>query len=100
MSILNKDVIIDYLKQHKKELAKRYSIVKLGLFGSFATQSSGLESDIDIAYETSSRGLSFSQLLELEDELHRVFGKNIDLVNLKYMNPLIKRKALRDIIYV
>ena len=57
-------------------------------------------SDVDIVYETSSRGLTFSQLAQLEDELHKVFEKNIDLVNLEYMNPLIKRKALKDIIYV
>ena len=98
--MLNKDIIIDYLKRHKLDFNQKYSINKLGLFGSFATESNGTDSDIDIVYETSSRGLTFSQLSQLEDELHLVFGKNIDLVNLEYMNPLIKRKALKDMIYV
>jgi predicted nucleotidyltransferase len=98
--MLSRSVIIDYLKQHKLDFSQKYSINKLGLFGSFATDSNNSNSDIDIVYETSSRGLSFSQLLQFEDELYSVFGKNIDLVNLKYMNPLIKRKALKDIIYV
>jgi len=100
MALLNKDVIVDYLKQHKLDFSHKYSINKLGLFGSFATNSNNTNSDVDIVYETSSRGLTFSQLSQLEDELHSVFGKNIDLVNLEYMNPLIKRKVLKDIIYV
>lgn len=100
MSVLNKSVIVDYLKRHRSDLSERYSISKIGLFGSFATEQNSANSDIDIVYETSSRGLTFSQLTQLEDELHKVFKKNIDLVDLAYMDPLIKRKALKDIIYV
>jgi len=46
------------------------------------------------------KGLTFKQMNSLVNELNLEFGKNIDLVNLKYMNPLIKRKAIKDIIYV
>jgi len=73
---------------------------EIGLFGSFATNSYTDTSDIDIAYTTTSKGLTYTQELSLEDEFQNTFGKSIDLVNLKYMNPLIKRKALKDIIYV
>ena len=59
-----------------------------------------MNSDIDIVYETSSKDLTLSQFFQIEEELKKQFNRNIDLVNLKYMNPLIKRKALRDMIYV
>ena len=95
-----RDIIITYIKNHKNELKDKYSIEKIGLFGSFATNKYTAESDIDIVYTTSSKGLTYTQELSLEDELQSTFGKAIDLVNLKYMNPLIKRKALKDIIYV
>lgn len=92
--------IIEYLKQRKEEFIKNYSIEKIGLFGSFANGKNTLNSDIDIVYETSSKDLTLSQIFQIEEELKKQFNRNIDLVNLKYMNPLIKRKALRDMIYV
>ena len=92
--------ITEYLKQRKEEFIKNYSIEKIGLFGSFANGKNTLNSDIDIVYETSSKDLTLSQFFQIEEELKKQFNRNIDLVNLKYMNPLIKRKALKDMIYV
>ena len=100
MKMLNQNIIIDYLKQHKTDFSEKYSIEKIGLFGSFATNKNTDASDIDIVYTTSSKGLTFAQVSQLEDELSIEFGKDIDLVNEEYMNPLIKRKAVKDIIYV
>lgn len=100
MEELKKSSITEYLEQHKENFIKNYSIKKIGLFGSFANSNNTLNSDIDIVYETSTKDLTLSQLFAIEDELKKQFNRNIDLVNLKYMNPLIKRKALKDIIYV
>jgi len=98
--MLNRDTIITYLQEHKVDFIDRYSISKIGLFGSFATERNIDSSDIDIVYETSSKGLTFKEMINLENELNIEFGKDIDLVNFKYMNPLVKRKAIKDIIYV
>ena len=98
--MLTQKMIISYLKQHKIDFSNRYSISDIGLFGSFATNNNTKDSDIDIIYKTSSKGLTFAQSSQLEDELHIEFGKDIDLVNEDFMNPLIKRKAIKDIIYV
>ena len=98
--MLQKNNIIEYLKKHKADFSQKYSICEIGLFGSFASSNNTDESDIDIVYKTTSKGLTFSQVIKLEDELAAVFGKDIDLVNIDYMNPLIKRKAQKEIIYV
>jgi predicted nucleotidyltransferase len=100
MGSLNKDLIINYLKQHKNNFSEKYSINKLGLFGSFATNNNSINSDIDIAYETISKDLTFKQMYQFEDELNDYFKRDIDLVNLNYMNPLIKRTVIKDIVYV
>lgn len=100
MEELKKATITEYLKQRKEDFLKNYSIKKIGLFGSFANENNTLNSDIDIVYETSSKDLSLNQLFAIEDELKKQFNRNIDLVNIRYMNPLIKRKALKDMIYV
>lgn len=100
MITATKDIIIEYIKKHKDELKEKYAIEKIGLFGSFATNKNTDDSDIDIVYTTTSKGLTYTQELSLENQLQNTFGKSIDLVDLKYMNPLIKRKAIKDIIYV
>lgn len=41
--------IINFLKQHKQELYKKFGIRKLALFGSYAKDEQTNESDIDIA---------------------------------------------------
>ena len=98
--MLTQKMIINYLKQHKVDFSDRYSISDIGLFGSFATNNNTKDSDIDIIYKTSSKGLTFTQAIQLENELYIKFGKDIDLVDEDFMNPLIKRKAIKDIIYV
>lgn len=100
MTEVSKETIIHYLKEHKEELQEKYSIEKIGLFGSFSTNNEKSESDIDLLYETSTKGLTFSQSNELEKNLEKIFKKRVDLVHLKYMNPLILRNAIKDIIYV
>ena len=100
MVALSKKYILSYLQQHKQELAEKYAISRIGLFGSFATQSESKESDIDLVYDTNSKGLTFKELIMLEEQLTTAFNKKIDLVNINFMNPLIKRKAMQDIIYV
>jgi predicted nucleotidyltransferase len=98
--MLSQNIITNYLKQHKLNFSNKYSISDIGLFGSFATNNNTANSDIDIVYKTSNKGLTLAQISQLEDELYIEFGKDIDLVNLEDMNPLIKRKAIKDIIYV
>ena len=100
MEDLKSTEITKYLKDRKKDFLKNYSIKKIGLFGSFANNKNTLNSDVDIVYETSTKDLSLSQLFQIEEELEKQFNRSIDLVNIKYMNPLIKRRALKDMIYV
>ena len=98
--MLTKETILNYLKEHKTDFLNDYSIEQIALFGSFATEKYNDTSDVDIVYKTASKGLTYAQLLKLEDEFQEVFHKTIDLVNLEYMNPLVKRKAIKEMIYV
>ena len=101
MITLTKDKILDYLKAHKREFAQKHHITSLGLYGSFARDEAGEESDVDIFYESDS---SFSMGLfefnafvkKIEDDLKA----KIDFVSLDAMNPIIKHYAKKDFIYV
>jgi predicted nucleotidyltransferase len=98
---MTKDNIINYLKS-KKDLFNKQGIINLGLYGSYARDEATSKSDIDIFYETNenfSMGLfAFSKFLDkLKSDLK---VDNIDFVNLKSMNPIVKHYAKKDFIYV
>ncbi len=47
---MTKETILNYLKTHKQNFQKKYGIVTLGLYGSYARDSATKDSDIDIFY--------------------------------------------------
>ena len=100
---MTKEQVINYLKAHKKEFQKRYGIVTLGLFGSYAKESATSNSDIDIFYERDrdfklQSGLEF---LALADKIAKDLNvSRVDLVKLSSINPIVKYDAEEDFIYV
>ena len=98
---MNKQIILDYLKNHKQMLNEKYGINKLGLYGSYARDEATSSSDVDIFYDTNDKFsigiLEFSSLIQkMEDDLKT----KVDLVSLESMNPIIKYYAKQDFTYV
>lgn len=79
-------------------LSQRFGVVRVGLFGSAARNETGEQSDIDVYYESESKEFTLSDVLEMEAELEKSLGRKVDLVNLKYMNPLVLMTAQKDFI--
>jgi len=100
---MTKSIILDYLKSKKEELHKKYGIISLGLYGSYARDEATEKSDIDIFYERDNNfeldsGLEFMNINEqLASDLH---VSKVDFVSLNFMNPIIKHYAKKDFIYV
>jgi len=100
---MNKNIILDYLKNKKDELHRKYGITSLGLYGSYARDEATKHSDIDIFYERDSNfelssGLEFMRISEeLANDLS---VSKVDFVSLSFMNPIIKYYARKDFIYV
>jgi len=98
---MQREEIINYLATHKGEYYNRYHISAIGLFGSYSRNEQTENSDIDIIYQLAeNHKLSYFQLFDIEQELQGYFKKKVELINYKYMNPIIKYKAEKDIIYV
>jgi len=80
------DRILSLLKAKKPELAKRYPISELGLFGSYARGDYNEKSDIDILVDFNARIDGFDYI-RLAHELEDMFQYKIDLVSRDGIKP-------------
>ncbi len=94
---MEREQILQLLAQHKPQLAQRYGVLRLALFGSSARDSASAESDIDILVAFDGPATSqryFGVQFYLED----VLGRPVDLVTEKALRaelrPHIEREAL------
>jgi len=94
---LNKDKVLSILSRLKPELSRRFSVTRLALFGSTATDSARPDSDVDIVVAFDGPATSkryFGVQFLLEDEL----GHAVDLVTEKALRaelrPFIEREAI------
>jgi len=92
---MDKMVILDFLQSHKNELKEKFSVEKIGLFGSYVRDEANENSDIDIVVKMPS---DFKKFFELQYYLEEQFNKKIDLGLEKTLRSFIKNKS--EIIYV
>ena len=93
----NKDQIITFLKQNKKQIQEKYKVNKIALFGSFARDEATKDSDIDILVDMTP---SFDNFFDLKYFLEDEFKTTVDLGKEKNMRLFIKNKIQEDLIYV
>ncbi|MEA2035393.1 MAG: nucleotidyltransferase family protein [Euryarchaeota archaeon] len=91
--------IFSQLSGLKKELAKKYSVKKIGIFGSFARDDANERSDVDILVEYN-ESPGFFEFIELEDYLKEKLGRNVDLATKNALKPAIRKRVLSEIRYV
>jgi len=80
-----KEEVLRILQQEKPELARRYGVKRLALFGSYARADQREDSDVDILVEVDpSIGLAF---VELADRIERALGVRVELVSGRAIKP-------------
>ena len=87
------------LKAHKEELYKKYSVIKIGVFGSLVRGEQKKRSDIDIlgAFEKIPDLLQF---INLERYLSKLLKKKVDLVRKEAIRPELKSVILSEVVYI
>ena len=100
---MNKEIILNCLKNNLQQFKEKYNVEQIGLFGSYAKNTQSKYSDIDIAYKINHEQCSkqypnaFSKLIRIEEiqkELKSIFKREVDFVSDN------NKKILDDIIYV
>ena len=93
-----KNEIKETLRDLKPLLYKDFSVMEIGLFGSFSDTSFTESSDIDILVELEKPiGWRF---FSLEIYLEHIFGRKIDLVTKSALKEQIKDSILNRIEYI
>jgi predicted nucleotidyltransferase len=96
---MNRTQTLDLLKQHKPQLARRYGVTALALFGSTVREDAREDSDIDILVGFDGPANSeryFGVQFYLEDLL----GRPVDLVTEKALRPELRPYVEREAVNV
>jgi len=96
---VNRDQILHLLKLHKPELAARFGVADLALFGSAVHDRTRPDSDVDVLVRFDGPASSanyFGVQFFLEDLL----GRSVDLVTDKALRPQLRRYIEREAVHV
>jgi predicted nucleotidyltransferase len=87
------------LKEHKSEVVRKYSVRKIGIFGSYVRGEQKKRSDIDILVEYNGIPDLF-EFINLERYLQRLLRKKVDLVRKAAIRPELKGRILKEVVYI
>jgi predicted nucleotidyltransferase len=96
--MINKENITNILKANKSDLAARYHLKSIGIFGSFTRDEFNEDSDIDILIDYDQPlGIEF---IDLAEELENILDRKVDLVSKNGVKPKYFEEIKKDLIYV
>ena len=93
--------ILTFLSQNKKLFRKKYHVIRIGIFGSYARGEQNLNSDIDLLVEFEENTQELYELkLQMKDFFKAKLGIEVDICREKYIKPRIKSTILKETVYV
>ena len=96
MSVLDKDTLLNKLRQHQQELHEE-GILHLSLFGSVARGQSGPGSDVDLVAEFDpAKRYSILDRVRLENRLAAILGASVDLAPQTALLDDVRDRALHE----
>ena len=89
---------IKQLIRDNNHLFAKYSIRKLGLFGSVVRNEQTRRSDVDVLVDF--KKPTFRNFISLSRDLEQIFHRKVDLVTLKSLHRFIKANVLKEVEYI
>lgn len=96
---MTKDEILSFLRAHKQEMAEKFGVVRIGLFGSYVRDAARADSDIDIAVAFLPERKSLKNFLGCKRYLEAHLGKSVDLGIESTLKPMIRASVTKAIQY-
>lgn len=93
-----KEEVLRKLNENLTEIRERFDIETIGIFGSVSRGEDTPESDVDVLYSFISGGLPLRRFFAFKKYLEELFGREVDLVPVKWMAPELKPYIEQDMI--
>lgn len=94
---MDKTVVLNFLRAHKDELALKYGVEKIGLFGSYAKDQQHDGSDIDLAILSNNKDFFVRE--DLRDFLEKNLGVPVDVGYIDSFRSYYREQIDKEIIY-
>jgi len=96
---MRREEVLSLLAQFRDRRAKEFGITRIGIFGSLARGEATDASDVDVVVERERPDLLL--LVGIKQELEELLQRSVDVVQYRErMNPFLKKRILRDAVYV
>jgi uncharacterized protein len=90
---------IKHKLQELSPVLKKYHVNRIGIFGSFVNGVPDEKSDIDLLVDFSDI-ITLFDYVHLSDSITSVLNKNIDLVDVDGIKPMIKDSILNEVEWI
>jgi predicted nucleotidyltransferase len=91
--------VLSLLRTFVAEQQAVYSLVSLGIFGSFARGQAHSDSDVDIVFDTTAPNLFMTAMMK--QDLEKLLGRPVDVLQLRGLtNERLKARIESEAIYV
>jgi uncharacterized protein len=97
--MIQRTEIIHVLHDHQGELAERFGVKSLALFGSTARGAASAASDIDLLVEFN-KPIGLFGFFALQDYLEEILGCPVDLGTPASLKPYLRDRVLAEAVHV
>lgn len=95
----NREQILKTLADHRHEIARRFGVKDLAVFGSAARDELRDDSDVDVLVEFEGPA-TYDGYFKLQDYLQALLGRPVDLVTERGLKPRARRHVEKDLVRV
>lgn len=100
MATSDRNQVLESLAAHGQELRTRYSVRRIGLFGSVARGDAGSDSDIDILVDFEPDAhIGLFGFARLQLRLSELLGRPVDLVTADALHEALRDLILEETVY-
>lgn len=94
---LTLDEVLQTIRNLAGELSERFTVRRIGVFGSFARAEAAMESDVDVLVELAEP--TFDHYMDLKFRLEEVLGRPVDLVMADTVKPRLRPIIEHEVVY-
>jgi len=98
-AVQTKEKALSLIMEHQDGI-KALGVKKLGLFGSFAREEQGVESDVDLLVEFERGKKTYDNFIQLAFFLEELFRRQVELVTPESLSPYIGPHIMNEVEYV